>query len=272
VHIARTGWVAVIGVALAAGVRADGPGQEFDCMIEARQNIEIRSPAEGLIDRVLVQRGDIVARGQVLAVVESSQERAALDVARTRAEMLGEIKVAEARLELSAKKMDRAQELHQQKFVSDSARDEAVAEFRLASEDLRRTRENQRLAQAEAARASTAVELRTIRSPFNGVVVEVLLKPGELAATATVKNPVMKLAEIDPLYVEVVLPSKLYGSIRRGQHATVLPEAPVHGQHASVVKVVDRVIDAASGTFGVRLELPNRNGKVPPGIRCKVRF
>jgi hypothetical protein len=39
-----------------------------------------------------------------------------------------------------------------------------------------------------------------------------------------------------------------------------------------VVKVVDRVIDAASGTFGVRLELPNRNGKVPAGIRCRVRF
>src|SRR6476659_6141398 len=144
-------------LALAAAARAEG--QEYDCMIEARQNIEIRSPAEGLIDRVLVQRGDIVTRGQVLAVVESSQERAALDVARTRAEMQGEIKVAEAKVDLASKKMQRAQELHQQKFVSDSARDEAVAEFKLASEDLSRTRENQRLAQAEANRASTAVEL-----------------------------------------------------------------------------------------------------------------
>ncbi|HEX2543451.1 MAG TPA: efflux RND transporter periplasmic adaptor subunit [Ramlibacter sp.] len=246
--------------------------QDYDCMVEARQAIEIRSPVEGLIDRVLVQRGDIVTRGQVLAVIESSVERATLEVAKMRAAMDGEIKVAEARVQLNAKKVERARDLHQQKFVSDSALDEAEAEFRLASEELRRTRENQRLAQTDATRASAALDIRTIRSPFTGVVVEVLLRQGELAATATVKNPLMKLAEIDPLHVEVVLPSRLFGSIRRGQLATVQPEAPVQGSYQSVVKVVDRVVDAASGTFGVRLELPNRQGKVPAGIRCRVRF
>src|SRR3954469_30012 len=140
---------------------------EYDCMIEARQNIEIRSPTEGLIDQVLVRRGDIVRRGQVLAIIESSMERAALDVAKTRAAMDGEIKVAEARVDLNFKKMERARELHRQKFVSDNARDEAEAEYRLASEELRRTQENQRLSQAEAVRASAALELRTIRSPFS---------------------------------------------------------------------------------------------------------
>lgn len=255
-------------LAASAGISA----QEYDCMVEARQAIEIRSPVEGLIDRVLVQRGDVVLRGQVLAVIESSVERATVEVAKMRAAMDGEIKVAEARVDLNAKKVERARELHRQNFVSDNARDEAEAEFRLATEDLRRTRENQRLAQADALRAAASLDIRTIRSPFTGVVVEVLLKQGELAATATVKNPLMKLAEIDPLNVEVVLPSKLYGSIRRGQLATVLPEAPVQGTYQSVVKVVDRVIDAASGTFGVRLELPNRQGKVPAGIRCRVRF
>ncbi|WP_240980511.1 efflux RND transporter periplasmic adaptor subunit [Ramlibacter agri] len=246
--------------------------QEYDCMIEARQNVEIRSPVEGLIEHVQVQRGDSVRRGQVLAIVESSMERAALDVARTRADMTGEIKVAEARVELATKKMERARELFRQQFVSASALDEAEAEYKLSMEDLRRTRENQRLAQVDMTRAHAALELRTIRSPFNGVVVEVLLRPGELAATATVKNPVMKLAEVDPLHVEVVLPSKLFGSIRRGQQATVLPEAPVAGTYRSTVSVVDRVIDAASGTFGVRLELPNREGRVPAGMRCRVRF
>jgi hypothetical protein len=36
--------------------------------------------------------------------------------------------------------------------------------------------------------------------------------------------------------------------------------------------VVDRVFDASSGTFGVRLELPNPNGAIPAGVRCKVEF
>jgi RND family efflux transporter MFP subunit len=266
-RFAKWWWMAAAGL-----VGTSASAQEYDCMIEARQAIEIRSPVEGLIDRVLVQRGDLVTRGQVLAVIESSVEKANLDVARMRGAMDGEIKVAEARVELSRKKLERARELHVQKFVSDSARDEAEAEFRLATEDLNRTRENQRLAQTDAVRASAALDIRTIRSPFTGVVVEVLLRQGELAATATVKNPLMKLAEIDPLHVEVVLPSKLFGSIRRGQLATVLPEAPVQGSYQSVVKVVDRVVDPASGTFGVRLELPNRQGKVPAGIRCRVRF
>ncbi len=261
-------WCLAVASVAGAGAQA----QEYDCMVEARQAIEIRSPVEGLIERVLVQRGDVVRRSQVLAVIESSVERASLEVARTRAGMDGEIKVAEARVEINSKKMQRAQELHLQQFVSDNARDEAVAEHRLASEDLRRTRENQRLAQSEVARATAALDMRTIRSPLNGVVVEVLLRPGELAATATVKNPVMKLAEIDPLHVEVVLPSKLFGSIRRGQPAVVVPEAPVQGSFRSTVSVVDRVVDAASGTFGVRLELPNPQGKVPPGMRCRVRF
>lgn len=264
-----SGWMLAGWLALGAGPAG---AQEHDCMVEARQTIEIRSPVEGLIDRVLVQRGDLVTRGQVLAIVESSMERAALEVARTRAAMDGEIKVAQARVEINQKKLLRAQELHAQQFVSENARDEAMAEHKLASEDLRRTRENQRLAEVEVQRAAAALELRTIRSPLTGVVVEVLLKPGELAATATVKNPVMKLAEVDPLYVEVVLPSKLYGSVRRGQPAVVMPEAPINGSYRSRVSVVDRVIDAASGTFGVRLELPNRQGKVPAGIRCKVRF
>jgi RND family efflux transporter MFP subunit len=241
-------------------------------MVEPRQSVEIRSPAEGLIEQVLVRRGDLVRRGQVLAVVESSMERAAVEVARTRAHMQGEIKVAEARVELAVRKMDRARELHRQQFVSDSARDEAVAEYKLASEDLRRTRENQLLAEAELVRARAALDLRTIRSPFDGVVVEVLLKPGELAATATVKNPVMKLAEVDPLHVEVVLPARLFGTVRKGQVAQVTLEAPIEGSYPSKVTVVDRVIDAPSGTFGVRLELPNRERLLPAGARCRVRF
>ena len=61
------------------------------------------------------------------------------------------------------------------------------------------------------------MKLRTIRSPFNGVVVERILN-GEFA-TSNVKKPILKLAEVDPLNVEVVLPANLYGKIRIGAHA-----------------------------------------------------
>lgn len=252
-----------------AGSAADATG--FDCIIEARQTVEIRSPVEALIESVKVQRGDFVTRGEVIATLHSGPERAALELAKTRAAALGEIKVAEARVAITEKKWRRAEELYRQNFISANARDEARADYDLAREDLGRARENQRLAEREVERAAEVLALRTIRSPFTGVVVEVMLRPGEFGAT-TIKDPIMKLAQVDPLNVEVILPVGLYGKIRIGQRATVLPEPPIGGSYGSVVRVVDRVIDAKSGTFGVRLNLPNAKRTIPAGVRCRVQF
>jgi RND family efflux transporter MFP subunit len=244
---------------------------EFDCIIEAKQNVEIRSPVEAMIETVRVKRGDPVTRGQILVTLESGPERAAFALASSRAKAVGEIRAAEARVDISMKKLKRAEELVKQNFISANARDEAEAEHKLASEELRRAQENQQIAQHEAKRAGEVLAMRTIRSPFNGVVVEVLLKPGEFGAI-TFKDPILKLAEIDPLHVEVVLPIREYGKVKPKQRASVMPEQPVGGRYDTTVKIVDKVVDAASGTFGVRLELPNKNFALPAGVRCKVQF
>ena len=44
------------------------------------------------------------------------------------------------------------------------------------------------------------------------------------------------------------------------------------GRHATTVRLVDKVMDAASGTFVVRMELPNPKGTLPAGLKCRVRF
>lgn len=240
-------------------------------MIEARQMIEVRSPVEAMIESVKVKRGDLVTKGQILATLESGPERAALQLARWRTQMQGEINAAEARVDIAQKKLRRAEELQKQNFISTNARDESEAEYRLATEELRRARENQKLSELEAQRANEVLKLRTIRSPFTGIVVEVMLNPGEFGAISF-KDPIMKLAEIDPLHVEVLLPVTMHGKIKIGQRATVTPEPPVGGRYETVVKVIDRVIDAASGTFGVRLELKNRKREIPAGVRCRVQF
>lgn len=244
---------------------------DYDCMIEARQNVEIRSPVEAMIESVRVRRGDPVTKGQIIVTLESGPERAALALAQSRAEAIGEIKAAEARVDITQKKLRRADELIKQNFVSVNARDEAEAEYKLATEELRRAQENQKIAVYEAKRSAEVLALRTIRSPFTGVVVEVLLKPGEFGAI-TFKDPILKLAEVDPLHVEVILPVSSYGKVKPGQRATVMPEPPVGGSYETVVKIVDQVVDAASGTFGVRLELPNKKRALPAGVRCKVQF
>lgn len=246
------------------------PAQDFDCIIEARQMIDIRSPVEGLIERVAVERGEVVKKGQVLVTLESGPERAAVAVAKQRAEASGMVKSAEAKLDLAVKKERRAEDLARQSFISSNALEEARTEKTLADSELRVARENQRLAELEQQRAAEVLNMRTIRSPVNGVVVDRYQKTGEFAAT-NVKEPILRVAEIDPLNVEVILPASLYGSIQHGGRAEVTPETPQQ-QFIARVRVVDRVINAASGTFGVRLELPNEKQLIPAGAKCRLRF
>jgi RND family efflux transporter MFP subunit len=263
--------IALRACAVAALLGSPANAAEYDCLIEARHQVEIRSPVEAVIESVQVQRGDLVKKGQVIATLQSGPERAALELARSRATMTGELRAAEARMDLAQKKMLRAEELYKQNFVSVNARDEAEAEYRFSTEQLRQAKENQKLAELEVQRSTEVLAMRTIKSPFSGVVVDVLQKPGEFSST-NLKDPIVKLAEVDPLHVEVILPVALYGRIKIGAQAVVLPEQPVGGRYSATVKVVDRVIDAASGTFGVRLELPNRLRAIPAGARCRVRF
>jgi len=245
--------------------------EEFDCLIEAKQSVEIRSPVEAVIESIKVRRGDYVRKGAILVTLEAGAEKAALKLAQSRATMQGEIKAAEARLDLARKRWKQAEELFNDNFIAASARDEAIAEYKLASEQLNQARENKILAELEVKRSSEILALRTIRSPLSGVVVEKVLSPGEFA-TSNLKDPILKLAQIDPLNVEVILPVAYYGRIKGGERASVFPEAPIGGKYRATVKVVDRVVDAASGTFGVRLELSNRTGSIPAGVKCRVQF
>jgi multidrug efflux pump subunit AcrA (membrane-fusion protein) len=127
---------------------------------------------------------------------------------------------------------------------------------------------NRRLADLELQRTTAEVALRTIKSPVNGVVVERFMHPGEFPK----QEKILKIAQIDPLRVEVYAPVARLGKITVGMTAHVKPEPPLTGEYAAKVTVVDRVVDAASGTFGVRLELPNPELKLPAGLKCSVRF
>lgn len=127
---------------------------------------------------------------------------------------------------------------------------------------------NRRLADLELNRTTAEVAFRTLKSPINGVVVERYMHPGEFPK----QERVLKLAQIDPLRVEVYVPVALLGRIAVGMTGLVKPEEPMKGEFQGKVTVVDRVVDAASGTFGVRMEVPNPDMKLPAGLKCTVRF
>jgi RND family efflux transporter MFP subunit len=251
------------GTALAGG---------FECLIEPRQVVALKSSVEGLIERIHVDRGDVVKQGQVLIELDAGVDTARLDLARFKAGMEGAIHAAESRVDFAAKKLQRQQDLYQQKFVSTHDRDEAEANKNQAEAELLEARDNKRLAQLEVHEYEETLRLKTIRSPVNGVVMERSHHPGEVTHGGDDQVAILKLAEIDPLYVEVILPVSTLGKINVGESVKILPEVPVSGQFTAQVKVVDQVVDAASGTFGVRLELPNPGYRIPAGIRCEAVF
>jgi RND family efflux transporter MFP subunit len=242
----------------------------FDCLLEPSQTVEIRSAVEGLIHRIHVQRGDDVKAGQAVVELDTALERSALAVARFRSTAEGRIAASKNRMEYAQRKTKRSEELLGGNFLSVQARDEAETERKLAEAELKEALENQELARLELQRSQDVLNQKTLRSPFTGVVVDRMLNPGDLAEAGNGRKPILKLARMDPLRVEVVLPLATFGKLKQGTSARVTTEA---GQeHNAKVKVVDRVFDAASGTYGVQLELPNPNGKIPGGLRCRVDF
>jgi RND family efflux transporter MFP subunit len=257
------------GAALAAapGVWA----ASFECLIQPNQVIDVRSRAEGLIAKVYVQRGEPVKANQVLVELESSAERSAVATAKYRADMGGRVRAAKERVEYSSTKAGRANELRKQHFVAAQANDDAQAEMRVAQADLMDAEENQQLARLDYQHQVDLLNLRTLRSPFDGVVMDRMLNPGDLTQYGTETKPILKIAQIDPLRVEVVLPLDYYRKLKVGMTGDVVPER-LGGRYPARVKVIDKVFDAASGTFGVRLELPNHSHAIPGGIRCQVDF
>ncbi len=240
----------------------------LDCIIEPSEVVEIGSPVTGLIETIGAERGDNVEVGQILVELESGVERAAVELARVRSRMRGDVLSREAQLALGERREVRGDELFDENALSLDQREQLETDAKLARLELRQARENRELARLELKQAIQALERRTIRSPIPGVVVERLMSPGEVVDEETI----LTIAQIDPLRVEVILPSAMFGTIRRGMRAAISPETGNKQVHLAAVTIVDRVIDAASGTFGVRLELSNPDQSIPGGLHCRVRF
>ncbi len=217
------------------------PSDALRGLLEPSEIVELSSQAPGIIEEVLVDRGDRVKKGQILVRLQAGVEKAAVDL-------------AVARLEFGKRKVQRNEELYQKQLISIHDKDEMETEVRLTELQLRD--------------ATEKLKLRTIASPVDGVVVKRKLSPGEYVG----EGSIMTIARVDPINVEIVVPVAMYRKIRTGMLAEVRPEAPAGGIYRGKVVVVDEVIDAASGTFGVRVELPNPDHRISAGLNCTVRF
>lgn len=246
--------------------------KQIPCLIEPNVRLSIRSPVASVIATVPVDRGSVVRKGQTLVTLDATEEQATLAAARYRAIMEGQLRAAESRLAYLQEKLERRQSLLKQNYVSAQDRDDVASESRTAAAELVEAKDARALARIEVQRLSAVVNKRVITSPIDGIVTERLQHPGEMAQAGDAAGAILKLAQVNPLKVEIVMPVAKYGKIKPGDVIVIKPEPPFKGSYKATVRVVDRVVDPASGTFGVRLELPNPDGSVPSGVRCSAEL
>lgn len=259
-HVRR--WVLSMSMLVPASALA----QALGCLIEPFRVSDIGSPIIGVIESMQVERGDRVRAGQVLATLRSDVERQSLAVAHSKAQAMGELRAAEANAELARQKLVRAQDLADQQFISGQALEQARAEAKVAENRLAQAREQRDVYAREHELAQAQLGLRTIRTPLTGVVVERYLSAGERVE----ERPIYRIAVVHPLRVEIVLPATAYASVREGMQVGVTPDFPNAHTRLAKVTLVDKVIDGASNTFRVRMELPNADLSLPAGLRCKA--
>lgn len=242
------------------------------CLVEPSSRLTLKASVTATITAVHVDRGSSVRRGQLLVSLNAGAEQALLASARLRSGNEASVQAAEARVDQARERLRRRAELLREQFISGQDHDDASADHRVAETALAEVLHNLELARLDVQRLTAELHRHSIISPINGVVTERLLSVGELASSGEGATALLRLAQIDSLRVELVLPLSQLGRVKIGSSMSIRPEAPAGASFRARVKVVDPVVDAASGTFGVRLEVANPDGSLLAGVKCVADF
>ena len=251
--------------------------EDYICQVTASERVEVASPVTGIIESMSVERGDSqasassrvqagIARGQVLLTLRADIEKADLALAEARAKASSILKSKETTLAFADRKLERNTDLRNRNLISANDLDQLKTERDNAALDVESARDAQRIASLEVNKARALLDLRTIRSPTDGIVAERNLPPGNVVG----ERPILVVMKTDPLNIEVSLPATFFGRIQPGEKYQVNFDVPGIEPRDVEVKLVDSLIDSASNTFNVRLVLPNAGNRVPAGAKCHV--
>lgn len=270
-HVARcraSVAIALLFGSLSTTAAGQGLASTLDCVVLPDAEADVGSATPGVIASVLVERGEIIKAGQALAELESSIERAELALSSTRAELDADVALYAASAAYERRRLRRIETLHANHVVSSQERDKVDTETELAALRMRQAHDRKRLASLELARAQAALDQRTVRSPFDGVVVQQYKVAGEFVD----EQPLLRIARLDPLRVEVIVPNELFGSVLPGMRAEVQQQMTGSPTHGATVRLIDPVGEPASGTFTISMVLPNPNLSILAGTRCTARL
>lgn len=207
--------------------------------VRSRELVQVRAERPGALVELLVDEGDRVARGQLLARVRAGEERGALETAQA------EVSALRAEVTLAAREFERSSSLAEAGWVTRARLDRDRAALAGA---------RARLAAAEARVASQSATFAEtlLRSPLDGVVLARPIDVGQIVGAA---ETVFEIGSIDRIEIEAEV-DEIYGdAVRVGQPALVSP-AGARGYLAGRVSEVSPRVDARSGARLVRVSPP----------------
>ena len=209
--------------------------------VEAVREATIAAQVSGRVLELKVDAGDTVKRGQLLLTLDA-REFAAGDAA------------SQAQLSQAKAAWERSQNLFRQKFISQSALDQAEATFKAA--------------QGGAGASSATLSHTRVTAPISGVVAERLIEPGEMAAPG---RPLLTLFDPAGLRVIATVPQSRLNEVRKAKRARI--ELVESGRSISVDRVeVLPTIDQQSHTATVRLILPAGTADLAPGMAVRAHL
>lgn len=207
---------------------------------EAWRTVDMRAEVRGRVEEVLVERGQPVSTGQLIARLTVNERQATLDQARALA--------AQRKIEYEA-----ARALNQRGHAADVQLAAARAQFDAAEAAIRK---------AEVDLANTM-----IRAPFDGVLDK---RPINIGDFLDVGNPVASVVDLDPLRIVGFATERHVAQILHGAvgHARIVGGREVEGRIAYVAAQAD----AVTRTFRVEIEVPNADGAIVSGLTAQIRL
>lgn len=221
----------------------------FDGVVEALRQTVVAAQVAGAIVQLDVKAGDRVKAGQVLMRIDARSAEQAANASEAQAQ------AARASLQLASREFERQQQLFKQHYISQAALDQAEAQFKATQAQV-----NAQLAQLALARTQSGFNI--VRSPYDGVVADVPVALGDMAmpgrALATVYDPAA-------LRVSATVPqSQAAGLGARSAPRVEIPGLGAPGSLITPTRVqLLPIVDAASHTLQLRLDLPARVDAVP---------
>lgn len=207
--------------------------------LEAEHDAEVVAKVGGVVEQLLVEEGDRVVAGQVLAKLDDDRLR--IEVAR-----------AEANLAKLEQEYRRNRKLHESQLVS-------AETFERLGHELAAMR-------AELDLARLQLEYTEIRAPFDGIVAERHIKIGNMIEQ---NAPAFRVTTYDPLIVRLHVPERELNKLAKGQPARVRVDALAGETFEGVVDRVSPVVDSATGTFTVTIAV-REAAKLKPGMFGRV--